>query len=303
MRWSRGHTAGIEDRRSQGATGGGFGGFGGGSGGGIPIPMSVGGGGGLLIVIAIIVLNLLSSGGSGGGGGLGGVLGQLGGAGVAEPGGTADLSNNGDEVQFMGYVLDDANSLWADTFQRAGKPYTSTKLVLFTGSTQSGCGPASAETGPFYCPTDQKVYLDLDFFKELRDRFGAQGDFAEAYVVAHEVGHHVQEESGIGAQVRDAEQQDPSQQNALSVKLELQADCLAGVWAQSAYQAGDLDPGDIDEGLNAASAVGDDRIQASAGMAVNPETWTHGSAAQRSSWFKKGYTTGDPAGCDTFAAN
>jgi uncharacterized protein len=299
MRWSRGHTGGIEDRRSQGDTGGGLGG----GMGGIPIPMSVGGGGGLLIVVAIIVLNLLSSSGSGGSGagGLGGVLGQLGGGGAIEPGGSADLSNNGDEVEFMGYVLDDANGLWADTFQRANQSYTPTTLVLFTGGTRSGCGPASSETGPFYCPTDQKVYLDLDFFKELRQRFGAPGDFAEAYVVAHEVGHHVQEESGIGAQVRDAEQQDPGQRNALSVKLELQADCLAGVWAQSVYQAGDLEAGDIDEGLQAASAVGDDRIQASAGMAVNPETWTHGSAEQRSSWFKKGYSTGDPAACDTFA--
>jgi hypothetical protein len=269
--------------------------------GGIPIPMSVGGGGGLLIVVAIIVLNLLSSGGSGGGGGLGGVLGQLGGAGAVEPGGTADLSNNGDEVEFMGYVLDDANALWADTFQRANQPYQATTLVLFTGGTRSGCGPASSETGPFYCPLDQKVYLDLDFFSELRRRFGAPGDFAEAYVLAHEVGHHVQQQSGIEAKVRDAQQQDPSRENELSVDLELQADCLAGVWAQSVYKAGDLDDGDIDEGLQAASAVGDDRVQASAGAAVNPETWTHGSAEQRSSWFKKGYSTGDPAACDTFA--
>lgn len=268
--------------------------------GGIPIPMSIGGGGGLLIVVAIIVLNLLSSSGSGGSGGLGGVLGQLGG-GAVEPGGTADLTNNGDEVEFMGYVLDDANALWADTFQRANQAYRPTTLVLFTGGTRSGCGPASSETGPFYCPLDQKVYLDLDFFAELRRRFAAPGDFAEAYVLAHEVGHHVQQQSGIEAKVRNAQQQDPSRENELSVKLELQADCLAGVWAQSVYQAGDLENGDIDEGLRAASAVGDDRIQASAGEAVNPETWTHGSAEQRSGWFKKGYSSGDPAACDTFA--
>ena len=235
MRWSRGHTGGIEDRRSQG----GFGGASMGGMGGIPIPATVGGGGGLLIVVAIIVLNLLSSGGGGGsGGGLGSILDQLGGGGAVEPGGTADLSNNGDEVQFMGYVLDDANDLWAGVFRDSGETYTPTKLVLFTGGTQSGCGPASSETGPFYCPADQKVYLDLDFFKELRNRFGAKGDFAEAYVVAHEVGHHVQQQTGIEAQVRQLEQQNPDRQNELSVKTELQADCLAGVWAQSVYQAG-----------------------------------------------------------------
>ena len=203
----------------------------------------------------------------------------------------------------MGFVLDDANNLWAGVFRDSGESYQPTKLVLFTAGTQSGCGPASSETGPFYCPVDRKVYLDLDFFKELRNRFGAKGDFAEAYVVAHEVGHHVQQQTGIEAQVRQLEQQSPDRQNELSVKTELQADCLAGVWAQSAYKQGELDPGDIEEGLQAASAVGDDRIQASAGQDVNPETWTHGSAEQRSGWFNKGYTSGDPAACDTFATS
>jgi uncharacterized protein len=273
--------------------------MGGGGGGGMSIPVGVGGTGGLIVLILFIALQVLGSSG-GSTGSIGSALDPYGGQ-VVEPGGTPDLTNNGDEVQFMGYVLDDANALWSDTFKRAGKPYTPTRLVLFTGSTQSGCGLASSETGPFYCPLDQKVYLDLDFFTELRQRFKAPGDFAEAYVIAHEVGHHVQEQSGIEEQVRQEQQQDPSQDNALSVKLELQADCLAGVWAQSVYRAGDLDAGDIDEGLNAASAVGDDRIQKSAGQAVNPETWTHGSAAQRSGWFKKGFDTGDPASCDTFA--
>jgi hypothetical protein len=268
--------------------------------GGIPIPASVGGGGALLIVVAIIVLNLLSSSGGSGSGGLGGVLDGLGG-GAAGPVGTPDLTNDGDEVEFIGYVLDDVNALWADVFRNAGDPYQPTTLVLFTTATRSGCGPASSDTGPFYCPADRKVYLDLDFFAELRRRFGAPGDFAEAYVIAHEVGHHVQQQTGIEGQVRQAQQQDPGRVNELSVKMELQADCLAGVWAQSVYEQGDLEAGDIDEGLRAASAVGDDRIQAGAGMAVNPETWTHGSAEQRSSWFDKGYTTGDPAACDTFA--
>ena len=154
-----------------------------------------------------------------------------------------DLSNNGDMVEFMGAVVDDANDLWADTFQRSGQTYPRATLVLFTGATQSGCGAASSQTGPFYCPADQKVYLDTDFFKELSDRFGAPGDFAQAYVIAHEIGHHVQKLTGIEGQVRQLQEQDPSRQNELSVKMELQADCLAGVWAQSVYQAGDLEAG------------------------------------------------------------
>jgi predicted metalloprotease len=301
MRWSRGHTGGIDDRRAQGDTAGfGMGGLGGG--GGIPIPVGVGGTGGLILVVIIVVLNLLSSSGSGGGS-LGGALNPLGGGAAgpgAESGAPVDLSNNGDMVEFVGFVLDDANGLWADTFQRAGQAYTPARMVLFEDGTQSGCGPASADTGPFYCPVDQKVYIDLDFFRELTNRFGAPGDFAQAYVIAHEIGHHVQQQTGIEQQVRDLMQQDPSKQNELSVKLELQADCLAGVWGQSVYEQGDLDSGDIDEGLRAASAVGDDRIQASAGVAVNPETWTHGSAEQRANWFHKGLNSGDPAACDTF---
>jgi uncharacterized protein len=294
MRWKRGQTTGIEDRRSQG----GMGGFGmGGGGGGIPIPIPAGVGGGGALIILLIVLALQFFGGGGGSGGLGGLTGQSG----AEPAGSVDLSNNGDMVQFMGAVLDDTNDLWEDTFQRSGQQYARTTLVLFTGGTQSACGAASSQTGPFYCPADQKVYLDTDFFQELSDRFGAPGDFAQAYVIAHEVGHHVQTLTGIEGQVRELQQQDPSRQNELSVKMELQADCLAGVWAQSVYQAGDLEAGDLEEGLGAASAVGDDRIQASDGDGVNPETWTHGSAEQRSQWFNAGFKSGDPAGCDTFA--
>ncbi len=297
MRWSRGHTGGIEDRRAQGGFGG-MGGFGmGGGGGGMSVPVGVGGGAGLLLLLAVIVINVLGGGAASSGVGLD----PLGGAAV-QPGQSVDLTNNGDMVEFMGAVLDDANELWADTFQRSGKAYTPTTLVLFQDATQSGCGPASSQTGPFYCPADQKVYLDLDFFTELRTRFGAAGDFAQAYVLAHEVGHHVQQQTGIEAQVRQQMQQtsDQEQVNALSVRLELQADCLAGVWAQTVYEQGDLDPGDIDEGLQAAASVGDDRIQAGAGADVNPETWTHGSADQRSQWFRQGYERGDPAACDTF---
>jgi predicted metalloprotease len=297
MRWKRGQTAGIEDRRSQGGMGGfGMGGMGGG--GGIPIPAGVGGGGALIVLLIFLALQFFGGGGTSTSSGNG-----LDGIGPAvDPGASVDLSNNGDMVQFIGYVENDVNDLWQDTFQRSGEQYNRAVLVLFTGGTQSGCGAASAQTGPFYCPQDQKVYLDTDFFQELADRFGAPGDFAQAYVIAHEIGHHVQTLTGIEGQVRQLQQQDPSRQNELSVKLELQADCLAGVWAQSVYQEGDLESGDIEEGLQAASAVGDDRIQASAGVGVNPETWTHGSSEQRSQWFDKGFKSGDPSGCDTFGS-
>jgi predicted metalloprotease len=295
MRWSRGHTGGIEDRRAQGASGGGMGGLGMG-GGGMALP--VGGGAGVILLLVVIAINVLG----GGGGSLASALDPLGGGGAVEPGQSVDLTNNGDMVEFMGAVLDDANELWADTFKRSGQTYTPTTLVLFTDATRSECGAASSQTGPFYCPADQKVYLDLDFFTELRTRFGAAGDFAQAYVLAHEVGHHVQQQTGIEAEVRRLQQEagDEAQVNGLSVKMELQADCLAGVWAQAVYEQGDLEPGDIDEGLRAASSVGDDRIQAGAGMAVNPETWTHGSAEQRTQWFRAGYDSGNPSACDTF---
>jgi uncharacterized protein len=199
-------------------------------------------------------------------------------------------------VSFVSFVLDDAQKIW----QQRIPSYRPAKLVLFRDAVQSACGFAEAATGPFYCPGDEKVYIDLGFYEELQRRFGAPGDFAQAYVIAHEVGHHVQTLTGIEGQVRQLQQQDPSRQNELSVKMELQADCLAGVWAQSVYEAGDLEAGDLEEGLGAAAAVGDDRIQASAGVGVNPESWTHGSAEQRSQWFNTGFRSGDPAGCDTF---
>jgi predicted metalloprotease len=186
-------------------------------------------------------------------------------------------------------------------FSAAGKSYSRATVVLFTGGTQSGCGPASEATGPFYCPLDHKVYLDLGFFRELDTRFGAPGDFAQAYVVAHELGHHVQSLLGIEADVRKEQQDDPSKQLDLSVRLELQADCFAGVWGHSAYTRNELDPGDTNEALKAAAAVGDDRLQQQAGQRVNPETWTHGSSAERTRWFRKGFDSGDPNACDTFS--
>ena len=286
----------IEDRRGQG--GGGFGLPGGASGGGIPIPIPTGKGGGLGGIIVLVVLFLLFSGVLGGGGipDLGGLSG--GGGVPAEPGGTLNPQSETDEQ--LAAIVADIQAFWGESFSASGRDYPETKLVLFEGGTQSACGPASSATGPFYCPADQKVYLDLSFFDELRSRFGASGgDFAMAYVVAHEFGHHIQTVLGISERVQDLAARDPGQRNLLSVKQELQADCLAGVWANSAQS--DLEPGDIDEALSAASAVGDDRIQEKTTGRIDPEGWTHGSAEQRVAWFTTGYRSGNPDDCDTFA--
>ena len=179
--------------------------------------------------------------------------------------------------------------------------YRDAKLVLFWDETRSGCGEASSQTGPFYCPADTRVYIDLGFYRELAKRFGAPGDFAQAYVIAHEVGHHVQNLLGVSEKVQQLSQRNPSQRNALSVRLELQADCYAGVWGHSAAQRKVLDPGDVEEGLRAAAAVGDDRLQQMAGRRVAPESFTHGSAADRSRWFRTGFDRGSADACDTFS--
>jgi predicted metalloprotease len=204
-------------------------------------------------------------------------------------------------IQFVSFVLDDAQKTWEQEFARQNVAYQRAKLVLFTDGVRSGCGVAEAAMGPFYCPVDQKVYIDLGFYQELRSRFGAPGDFAQAYVLAHEIGHHVQHELGIDAKVRAAQENDPDRANELSVKTELQADCFAGIWGHSTQQRDILEQGDVEEALNAASAVGDDRIQKQSTGAVNPETWTHGSAEQRATWFRKGFESGDIDRCNTFA--
>lgn len=215
----------------------------------------------------------------------------------------ADHASRSDSalVEFVAFVLDDVQGTWRDRFARAGTPYRSTTLVLFSGTTATGCGHASSDSGPFYCPADGRVYLDLAFFRELEERFGAPGDFAQAYVIAHEVGHHVQNLLGVAQRVSDARRADPWRANDLSVGLELQADCYAGIWARSTSSRGILEPGDLREGLTAAAAVGDDRIQAASTGTVDPETWTHGSAEQRTAWFGRGFEAGDPSACDTFA--
>jgi predicted metalloprotease len=213
----------------------------------------------------------------------------------------ADSAREEPQVVFVSQVLDDAQKTWARVLPKYGTPYRDAKLVLFRDATETGCGVGQSAMGPFYCPLDEKVYIDLGFYDELQRRLGASGDFAQAYVIAHELGHHVQHLLGTDEQVRRAQQRDPGAANQYSVRLELQADCFAGVWGRSTEQAGHLSAGDLEEGMNAAAAVGDDRILQKAGRSANADTFTHGSSAQRVSWFKKGYDSGDPRACDTFA--
>ena len=203
---------------------------------------------------------------------------------------------------FVSVVLADTEDTWRELFKASGRQYEDPKLVLFSGAVQSACGFAQAAVGPFYCPADHKVYIDLGFYRELRERFHAPGEFAEAYVIAHEVGHHVQNLLGISNKVHAAQQRGSEQHaNALSVRLELQADCLAGVWAYHADRARHiLEAGDIDAGLNAASQIGDDRMQLRARGYVSPDSFTHGSSEQRVRWFKRGLETGGTKACDTF---
>ncbi|RYH02776.1 hypothetical protein EU805_09240 [Salipiger sp. IMCC34102] len=204
--------------------------------------------------------------------------------------------------QFVAAVLGLTEDVWAQTFQQqVGEPYSPPTLVLFDGVTQSACGTANAATGPFYCPSEDRIFLDTQFFRTLSDRLGAGGDFAQAYVIAHEVAHHIQNELGILGQVnRMRAQASPADGNALSVRTELQADCYSGIWARGAEEAfGVLEPGDIEEAMNAAAAIGDDRLQ---GAAARPDSFTHGTSAQRQRWFARGFDSGNMTDCDTFSA-
>jgi predicted metalloprotease len=299
MKWRPGgRSADVEDRR---ASGGGFGG-----GGGLPIPMGRLGGGGIGTIIVLVVVYLVFLKGGGGGGfdvpAPGTAFPQVPESGTG--GGSVPGSPDEDkEVDFVSFVLDDAQGFWQQEFQAAGKPYQRAKLVLFRNQVSSGCGLASSATGPFYCPLDQKVYIDLGFFNELNRRFKAPGDFAQAYVLAHEIGHHVQQQLGIEQQVRQQSQQNPGDANQLSVRLELQADCLAGVWARSTYDRGILESGDLQEGLTAAAAVGDDRIQSQAQGRIDPESFTHGTSEQRAHWLQTGFDSGKLESCDTFSGD
>jgi len=209
---------------------------------------------------------------------------------------------NDEQRQFVAVVLAETEDVWSETFQKMGRTYQPPTLVLYSEAVQSACGIAGSAVGPFYCPSDQKVYLDLSFFEDLKTRFGASGDFAEAYVIAHEVGHHVQTLLGISGKVNDLmARASTSERNKLSVRMELQADCFSGVWARQADESRQiLEAGDVEEALNAASQIGDDRIQKRTQGQVVPDAFTHGSAAQRVRWFKLGFETGNPQACDTF---
>ncbi|MEO8218739.1 MAG: neutral zinc metallopeptidase [Acidobacteriota bacterium] len=216
------------------------------------------------------------------------------------PGATADDPGK----KFVSEVLADTEDTWHQVFkEQLGREYRDPKLVLFSGAVESECGMGQTASGPFYCPLDEQVYIDLEFYRELRDRFGAPGDFAQAYVISHEVGHHVQKLLGISDQVHSAQERAGRRgANQLSVALELQADCFAGVWGNHAKSRNILDPGDLEEALNAAAAIGDDAIQKQTTGRVRPESWTHGSSQERVQWFKRGFNSGDMRQCDTFTA-
>jgi predicted metalloprotease len=203
-----------------------------------------------------------------------------------------------DPARFVGFVLDDVQDTWKKIFAERGQRYTPAKLVLFTGSTQSGCGYGSSQVGPFYCPGDSRVYIDLDFYRELERRLGAPGDFAQAYVIAHEIGHHVQTLLGLDEVARRLAR-GGADANRVSVRQELQADCFAGVWGHATEQRNILQGGDIEEGLRAAAAIGDDTLQREQGGRVSPESFTHGSSQQRVSWFKRGFDSGSMDACDS----
>jgi predicted metalloprotease len=288
MRWTPGgESDDIEDRRDEDGGGGGFG-FGGFGLGGRHIGL-----GGMLILLILSFVfkrNLFTGVGTGGGAR----------PAVTQPDRARD-SREEPEVQFISYVLDDTQKTWAQVLPSQGVPYRHAKLVLFRDVTSSGCGTARSATGPFYCPADEKVYIDLGFYDELKQRFGAPGEFAQAYVLAHEIGHHVQKLIGVERKVRALEESDPRSANALSVKTELQADCLAGVWAHSTEQRNLLENGDVESAMNAAAAVGDDRLQRMSTGRVSPESFTHGTSAQRTQWFQRGLSQGTIAGCNTYA--
>lgn len=301
MQWrGRRGSSNIEDRRGESPRGvfrgpnlgsGSPGGFGRGSGRGISLPRSKIG---LFVLFAVLVFGALSQGG------------LLGDAGVdtAEMGADTRLSETQKEAgNFVSVVLADTEEVWADRFRdELGEGYVPPKLVLYTGAVRSACGGATSASGPFYCPADQRAYLDTAFFDELSQRLGAGGDFAAAYVIAHEIGHHVENLTGVLDRAQAAKAvASPDLANQIQVKVELQADCLAGVWAMRAQERfGSLEPGDVDEALNAATRIGDDALQRDAGQVVRPETFQHGTSEERRDWFQHGFDTGTIAACDTF---
>jgi hypothetical protein len=291
MRWNRGHRSEqLEDRRSQRAA----------SAGGSAVSVSLLG----WLFRRFGIAGLL----------IGGAALYFLGAFGSAPGGDRSLSSDARTnaataspeeermVEFVSFVLDDAQETWQRVFGASQGHYTLAKLVLFRDATRSGCGMGESAMGPFYCPADQKVYLDLSFFDELHRRFGAPGDFAQAYVIAHELGHHVQHLRGDMDRVHRAGRKEQAGEDSMAVRLELQADCYAGVWGHSTQRRDLLEAGDIEEALKAATVIGDDALQRQASGVVRPETFTHGTSAQRARWFRRGMKEGDPEACDTFAA-
>jgi predicted metalloprotease len=283
MRWSAGDRGNIQDMRGRSGRGG-------------MVPLGIGG----FIVVALLSMftgvNFFDI--------LGGGSSAPDSSAVGTAGRTTGTPTEERMVDMVDAVARDAQQTWTN---KLGNRYEATKIVLFRDSIQSACGYAGSATGPFYCPGDRKVYLDLGFFEELSRRFGAPGDFAQAYVLAHEIGHHVQAITGTEGQMRQMQRANPGSANALSVRLELQADCYAGVWGHDANRQGraaaggvELDPGDLEEAMRAAAAIGDDRLQKLGSGRVMPEKFTHGSSEQRMTWFKRGFDSGDPQTCDTF---
>ena len=284
------NTSGVSDRRGRGG------------------PVAIGGGAGVVGLIIYVIISLV-----GGGNVDPSQLIPPGGPVQGEGAGTGDLEtrcNTNGAIEkyddcFLVKVYNEINEVWTDEFSRSGSTYEPPGLTFFTQSVETGCGTASSQVGPFYCPPDQNIFIDIGFLDQLQQQFGAEGRYAQAYILAHEAGHHLQTLFGTERKVRAAQQKDPSQQNALSVSLELQADCYAGVWSKLADDKGNVSVGDaeLDQAIGAAAAVGDDRIQQKTQGRVDPESWTHGSAEQRKKWFLTGRQSGDVNACDTFAAS
>ncbi|MCG2592174.1 neutral zinc metallopeptidase [Ramlibacter sp. XY19] len=290
MRWEGNReSSNVEDMRSSGGGGGGFGLGTGTIGIGTIVIALIGGA--VLGVNPLTLLGILTGGG--------GPAPQ-----VQQQGPAPAPPANDPQAKFVSTVLADTEDVWTQLFQQGGATYHAPKLVLYRGSIRTGCGAGQAAMGPFYCPADSKVYIDLGFYETMKNKLGAPGDFAQAYVIAHEVGHHVQHELGITDQVdQQRARGSQAQANAMSVRLELQADCFAGVWGHHAQKARNiLEQGDVEEAMNAAQKIGDDALQANSGRAVVPESFTHGSSAQRQRWFNTGLQTGSVKACDTFNA-
>ena len=282
MRWQgRRESDNVEDRRGQSS----------GPRGGLPI----GGKSGIVLLLVVMVagyygidLTPLLTGGGGDAGST-----------ISEP--YEPTAEEQEMARFTSVALGTTEDAWTGLFQRMGRTYTAPKLVLYSGATSTTCGYGQSAMGPFYCPGDQTVYIDLSFYQDMKNRLGGGGDFAQGYVIAHEVGHHVQHLLGIDQKMRQAQQGASEREvNQLSVKLELQADCFAGVWGQVMQKEGLLDPGDVEEALNTAEAIGDDRLQRESSGRVVPDSFTHGTSAQRYQWFKRGFDSGDPGVCNTF---